>query len=170
MHDAGKIIFGLIVFLALVTYPAWHNAISGKAGYIPTPKAPPDKKECIEPKQVIRVVHRDLLADWKESVVRKGMRTYLSGDMKTYTMSLTGTCMNCHKDKAEFCDQCHNYMGVKPRCWDCHVYPKEVNLSAARPEGRDLPSTRAQAEGLKVHPEPHLPTRLERLGLSRSNG
>jgi hypothetical protein len=126
MHDAGKIIFGLIIFLALVTYPAWHNAISGKAGYIPTPKAPPDKKECIEPTRVIRVVHRDLLADWKESVVRKGMRTYLSGDMKTYTMSLTGTCMNCHKDKAEFCDQCHNYMGVKPRCWDCHVYPKEV--------------------------------------------
>jgi hypothetical protein len=170
MHDAGKIIFGLIIFLALVTYPAWHNAISGKAGYIPTPKAPPDKKECIEPKQVIRVVHRDLLADWKESVVRKGMRTYLSGDMKTYTMSLTGTCMNCHKDKAEFCDQCHNYMGVKPRCWDCHVYPREVNLSSARPEGRDLPSTRAQAEGLKVHPEPRLPTRLERRGLARSNG
>jgi hypothetical protein len=170
MHDAGKIILGLIVFLTLVTYPAWHNAISGKAGYIPTPKTPPDKKECIEPKQVIRVIHRDLLADWKESVVRKGMRTYLSGDMKTYTMSLTGTCMNCHKDKAEFCDQCHNYMGVKPRCWDCHVYPREVNLSAVRPGGRDLPSTRSQAEGLKVHPEPRLPTRLERLGLSRSNG
>ena len=29
-----------------------------------------------------------------------------------------------------------------------------MNLSTCRPEGRSLPSTRAQAEGLKVHPEP----------------
>ncbi len=132
MHDSGKIVAGLIIFLAIVTYPAWHNAMNGKAGYIPAPKAPPDKKECIEPKQVIRIIHKDLLADWKESVVRKGIRTYLAGDMKSYTMSLTGTCMNCHKDKAEFCDRCHNYMGVQPRCWDCHVYPKEVSLPVAK--------------------------------------
>jgi len=39
--------------------------------------------------------------------------------------------MNCHKDKAEFCDQCHSYMGVQPRCWDCHVYPKGVSLPVA---------------------------------------
>ncbi len=131
MHDAGKIIFGLIVFLAVVTYPAWHNAISGKAGYVATPKAPIDKKECIEPKQVIRVIHKDLLADWKESVVRKGVRTYHATNAKTYTMSLTGTCMNCHKDKVEFCDQCHNYIGAKPVCWDCHAYPKQAGLNGA---------------------------------------
>ena len=126
MHDGSKIIFGLILFLAIVTYPAWHNAMNGKTGYIPAPKAPPDKKECIEPKPVIRVVHKDLLADWKESVVRKGMRTYLAGNMKTYPMSLTGACMNCHKDRGEFCDRCHDYLGVKPGCWDCHVYPKGI--------------------------------------------
>ena len=126
MYDTGKIIFGLIVFFAIVTYPAWHNAVHGKAGYTAAPKSPVDRKECIEPKQVIRVIHKDLLADWKESVVRKGRRTYLAGNMKTYTMSLTNTCMNCHKDKGEFCDQCHNYIGVKPQCWDCHAYPKEM--------------------------------------------
>jgi hypothetical protein len=126
MHDAGKIIFGLIVFVVLVTSPAWYNAAFGKAGFVPTPKAPVDKKQCIEPKQVIRVIHRDLLTDWRDSVVRRGMRTYLASDSKTYTMSLTRTCMNCHKDKGEFCDQCHNYMGVKPRCWDCHNYPKGI--------------------------------------------
>ena len=85
-----------------------------------------DKKQCIEPKQVIRVIHKDLLTDWRDSVVRRGMRTYLASDTKTYTMSLTRTCMNCHTDKGEFCDQCHNYMGVKPRCWDCHNYPKGI--------------------------------------------
>ena len=30
----------------------------------------------------------------------------------------------------------------------------KVNLSTPRPEGWGLPSTRAQAEGLEVHPEP----------------
>lgn len=126
MHDAGKIILGLIVFLCIVTYPIWHNAMSGKAGYIPAPKVAPEKKQCVEPKPVIRVIHRDLLTDWRDSVVRRGMRTYLAADSKTYTMSLTRTCMNCHTDKAEFCDQCHNYMGVAPRCWDCHNFPKGV--------------------------------------------
>ena len=33
-----------------------------------------------------------------------------------------------------------------------------MNLSALRPKGRVLPSTRAQAEGLKVHPEPRFLT------------
>jgi len=32
--------------------------------------------------------------------------------------------MKCHTDKAKFCDRCHNYVGVTPNCWDCHVEPK----------------------------------------------
>ena len=34
----------------------------------------------------------------------------------------------------------------------------KVNLSTPKPKGRGLPSTRAQAEGLEVHPEPCFPT------------
>jgi oligopeptide/dipeptide ABC transporter ATP-binding protein len=41
----------------------------------------------------------------------------------------------------------------------------EVNLSTPRPEGRDLPSTRAQAEGLGVHPEPRLLTPPSKTGV-----
>jgi hypothetical protein len=33
--------------------------------------------------------------------------------------------MECHSNKTKFCDQCHNYMGVAPYCWDCHIAPKE---------------------------------------------
>ena len=29
-------------------------------------------------------------------------------------MSLTRTCMDCHSNKAEFCDRCHNYLAVRP--------------------------------------------------------
>jgi len=126
MYDGKKIIPGLIIFLGLVTSPLWYNATSGKISYIPKPKIPAEKKECVEPKNYIRINHKNLLDDWKESVVRKGATTYLASNKKSYLMSLNRTCMNCHTDKTEFCDQCHNYMGVTNKCWDCHMYPKEI--------------------------------------------
>ena len=126
MYDGRKIIPGLIIFLGLVTYPFWHNLASGKVSYVPKPKLPADKKECVEAKEYIRINHKSFLEDWKESVVRKGGRTYLATNKKTHLMSLNRTCMNCHRDKGEFCDQCHNYVGVTNKCWDCHIYPKEI--------------------------------------------
>ncbi len=126
MYDKSKILPGLIIFLALVTSPLWYNAFAGKSGYVPKPKLPVDKKECVEPKDEIRVNHKILLEDWKQSVVREGGRIYTAANKKTYVMSLNRTCMSCHSDKTEFCDQCHNYMGVTNKCWDCHIYPKQV--------------------------------------------
>ncbi len=126
MYDGKKIIPGLIIFLGLITSPFWYNAVSGKTDYIPKPKLPADKKECVAPKDIIRIVHKDLLEDWKESVVRKGGTTYLASNKKRYIMSLNRTCMSCHTDKVEFCDQCHNYVGVTNKCWDCHIYPKQI--------------------------------------------
>jgi len=126
MYDGKKIIPGLLIFLGLVTSPLWYNAVSGKARYVPKPEIPAGKKECVEPKAYIRINHKELLEDWKESVVRKGGTTYTAGNKKRYVMSLNRTCMNCHTDKAAFCDQCHSYVGVTNKCWDCHMYPKET--------------------------------------------
>jgi len=75
MYDGKKIIPGLILFVGIMTYPLWHNTVSGKTGYIPKPKAPADQKECIEPKSFIRVNHKALLEDWRTSVVSNGTRT-----------------------------------------------------------------------------------------------
>lgn len=124
--DGQKIIPGLLLFLGLMTYPIWHNIVSGKATYVPKLEIPKDQKECIEPKSIIRVHHKEILEDWRTSVVRNGIRVYQASNQKKYTMSLNRTCMNCHKDKTKFCDQCHTYMGVTNKCWDCHLYPKEV--------------------------------------------
>jgi len=44
---------------------------------------------------------------------------------KIFYKSLQMTCMDCHSNKSKFCDQCHDYLAVKPYCWDCHVEPKE---------------------------------------------
>jgi hypothetical protein len=128
--DGRKIIPGLLLFVGLVTYPIWYNTVSGKGTYAPKLEIPKDKKECIEPKNIIRVHHKEILEDWRTSVVRNGMRVYQTSHQKKYTMSLNRTCMECHKDKTKFCDQCHTYMGVTNKCWDCHLYPQELEKGA----------------------------------------
>ena len=41
-------------------------------------------------------------------------------------MSLTRTCMlQCHTNKAEFCNKCHEYANVEPYCWECHISPDD---------------------------------------------
>ena len=39
------------------------------------------------------------------------------------TKSLTLECLSCHSNKDKFCDECHEYLKVKPYCWDCHIIP-----------------------------------------------
>ncbi|MEW6367505.1 MAG: sulfate reduction electron transfer complex DsrMKJOP subunit DsrJ [Acidobacteriota bacterium] len=125
MYDAGKIVPGLVIFLALVTLPFWYNAAMGKTAYKPEPKLPTTEKQCIESREVMIDTHMDMIYQWRDKVVREGQRDHTASDGKVYKMSLTGTCMKCHTSKVQFCDQCHNYMDVKPYCWDCHNAPKE---------------------------------------------
>lgn len=114
-----------------------------------------DAKECVESASYMRAWHMQLLDEWRQTVVRKGERYYRpvenAAEMrldqglldqwrhivsdgerryvpktdKVYYKSLQVTCMDCHSNKSKFCDQCHNYMGVSPYCWDCHIAPEE---------------------------------------------
>lgn len=131
MYDTGKIIAGLVIFLALVTFPFYSNI--GKASdklelKTDTPeisKLPEAERKCVEPKSYMRAEHMKMLNNWRDAVVRDGERIFVSSSGKQYDMSLQNTCMKCHSNKKNFCDKCHNYMAVKPYCWDCHIAPKE---------------------------------------------
>jgi hypothetical protein len=125
MYDGGKIIAGLIIFLVLVTFPIWYNAIGGKPHVQPDPKIITSAKQCVEATAYMKTHHMNLLNDWRTLVVRDGVRYFKAYDGNYYEMSLSNTCMSCHPNKAEFCDQCHNYMDVNPYCWDCHIEPEE---------------------------------------------
>jgi len=125
MYDTGKIITGLIIFFCLVTFPLWYDAITGKAATKPVLKIITKEKQCVEATPYMRESHTKLLVQWRDQVVRGNMRLYKGIDGKTYTMSLTNTCLNCHSNKQQFCDQCHNYVGVTPTCWNCHIIPEE---------------------------------------------
>jgi len=104
--------------------------LMGRASYVPELKFPINEKQCVESLSYMRTNHIALLNLWKETVVRTGERIYKARDGKTYTMSLAGTCMKCHSNKADFCDRCHHYVDVQPKCWDCHIAPKEVKKEA----------------------------------------
>ena len=124
MYTKGLGIAVLALFLVPATLPLWYDAAAGRARTAPPAlELPAGKKACIEATDYMSRYHRELLARWQESVVREGRRTYVAADGKSYTMSLTKTCLGCHTDKAHFCDRCHTYLKVEPTCWRCHVVP-----------------------------------------------
>ncbi len=123
MRDRPWIIAGLLIFLALVTYPIWRGAQVRASSQPPDLVLPAHAKECVAPVSYMRTSHMKLLLDWRTRVVRDDQRRYVSYDGKVYDMNLTGTCMKCHEKKV-FCDRCHTYAGVgTPYCWRCHVDP-----------------------------------------------
>ena len=126
MFDGGKIIFGLVVFLGLATFPFWYAPAAGASDALLKLTPPIKGEQCVESKDFMRKEHMQLLKEWRNSVVREGVRMYTSRDFpsQTHEISLNGTCLNCHEDKAGFCDKCHAYMDVSPNCWDCHTDAK----------------------------------------------
>ncbi len=127
MYDSGKIIIGVIIFVALVGFPIWYNAAKG--GEAPKLQLPKDEQFCVESKDYMRAAHMDVLDQWRLAVVRDAKRTYIGLNDKKYNMSLQNTCMKCHNDKEQFCDKCHDYLGVSPKCWECHIAPEPKNTS-----------------------------------------
>lgn len=125
MRDRGLVVAGLGVMLGLLTFPIWYNSAAGTSSAAPELQKPVKGDRCIYPTEYMRASHMEVLVGWRDEVVRNGKRL-VTVDGRTYNMSLSGTCLDCHSDKAEFCDKCHNYAGVSPYCWDCHVDPSEV--------------------------------------------
>lgn len=133
IYNGDKIIPGLIVFLIVVMFPVWYGR--GKAAPAPQPKIDTPviqqmaEKKCVLSKDEMRTGHMQMLNDWRTQVVRNGNRIYVAADGKQYNMSLQRSCMECHSNKTQFCDTCHNYAGLtlgsNPYCWTCHIAPKE---------------------------------------------
>lgn len=125
MNDRNYIIIGLVVFFALLTFPVWYNLGSASSApeVVLTEKAK-EAKICIEDADFMRREHMQILNNWRDKVVREDKRTYTGKDGKQYNVSLSNTCMDCHSNKADFCDKCHTYTAVDPYCWDCHTYPE----------------------------------------------
>ena len=126
MNDKKWIILGLVIFLGLISFPLWYNLIFKGAQAAPAPELVLTEKakaagQCVRATDYMTTEHMQLLDQWRHEVVRNGKREYINEQGKAFEMSLSNTCLDCHSNKAQFCDQCHNYASVRPYCWDCHI-------------------------------------------------
>ena len=122
MKDKKFIVTGVIIFIVIATFPFWYNR--GKAAPAPELQLTEKAKAaqvCVRSTEYMKAEHMQLLDLWRDSVVRRGDRIYVSPSGQEYNMSLSNTCLDCHSNKAEFCDRCHDYASVQPYCWDCHI-------------------------------------------------
>ncbi len=125
MSDRTKTLIGLAVVLILAAFPMWQTLVAAGEAARPELELPEDETECLEATEYMTARHMELLNQWRNAVVRDGETEYTSTSGETYTMSLTGTCMDCHDSREAFCTRCHDYANVAPRCWSCHVEPEE---------------------------------------------
>lgn len=126
MYNAKWILPGIVLFVALAASPFLYNFVSRAEAAPPQVTLPATEKQCVESAEFMRSEHMQLLVQWRDEVVRDGQRSYISRySGKTFDKSLSGTCLaQCHTDKVEFCDRCHDYAAVSPDCWSCHVVPE----------------------------------------------
>ena len=88
---------------------------------VPLPNISVDKStKCVAPPEVMRRTHMQMLLHLRDRTVHLGIR---GGDE-----ALT-RCISCHASKTTgaavgapdaFCQSCHDYVGVKLDCFDCH--------------------------------------------------
>ncbi len=129
MGDKGKILFGLAIFVILITFPFWARVAGGEplAGR-PDLELPTNATACIEDTPFMTANHMDLLNSWRDELVREGVTEYVSTSGAnagtSYYPSLTKTCLSCHEDRDTFCTTCHEYADVQPTCWQCHTTPE----------------------------------------------
>jgi [DsrC]-trisulfide reductase subunit J len=121
MYDAGKVVPGLVVFVAIATLPVWLSLATGAKATEPEIAKPTSATECVLDTATMRRDHMKLLLSWRDDVVRSNQREFVTADGRRFEKSLTGTCLRCHTDQKQSCDRCHNYLDVHPNCWDCHV-------------------------------------------------
>ena len=66
MYDTGKIIIGIIVFLAIFSVPFWYNYVTDAAEDVAEPViAPGAGDQCVEGVDFMRAKHMDLLNNWR---------------------------------------------------------------------------------------------------------
>ena len=118
---------GLIVFVILFTFPVLLSlGKSVKATQPPAllqdEKAMQELADKLGVKDAaeFREKHKQILAQWKDAVVRDGQRIYVTKDGKEIPISLQNLA-----SQPQLCSTCHDYVGAeKLNCWTCHVEPK----------------------------------------------
>ena len=127
------------------------GAAGSQAGGI-APKLVIDKSkgQCVLPPEQMKRQHMKLLKHRRDETMFNGVR---GGKVSLRA------CVTCHaikgddgkfvtiKSEKHFCRTCHDYIAVKPDCWDCHVSVPDKAAGHAALKRR-AGTMRAEASGL----------------------
>lgn len=118
MYNKSLVIPGLVIVLLIIFSPILYNAKSFGLGEVPKPELKINESltSCVKDTEYMRAYHMKYLEEGREKTVREGIRG---------TNQSVAKCMECHPTRDEFCNECHNYVGVTPECWSCHYYPEK---------------------------------------------
>ena len=75
-------------------------------------------ENCVRDVEYMRFHHMDLLKEVRSDVIRKGLKGGIT---------LAG-CGECHHNRDQFCDRCHEKASVALDCFGCHFYLTESEL------------------------------------------
>ncbi len=126
MYSTKWVIAGIVVFLIAMTLPVWYNAAMGEQITPPKLVLPKNKTHCVESESYMISDHMELLVKWREMNVRKGEGFYISNTYDVPYKTQLVQCFQCHKSYDDFCGKCHNFVGVRPYCFECHSTPDLV--------------------------------------------
>jgi hypothetical protein len=111
----------LRLVLAMSAFAGLAATAHADGGRVPLPRLTVDKATtCVAPPDVMRRTHMEMLKHRRDRTVHQGVR---GGDQ-----ALT-RCLDCHASKTTgaaigapdaFCQSCHDYVGVRLDCFDCH--------------------------------------------------
>jgi len=92
----------------------WASIFSAPKAFLQVATGP--SQRCVRDASWMRQNHRVFLRELRDKTVREGIRNEVT----------LRSCGQCHKDKTQFCDKCHNSVNLRPDCFDCHSYPTNV--------------------------------------------
>ena len=96
---------------------AWVSLFAARKPFLEVPAA--TSQRCVRDPKWMRQNHRVLLEELRDKTVRDGIRNEVT----------LRSCSQCHKDKAQFCDKCHQAANLHPDCFDCHSYSTDLPVA-----------------------------------------
>ena len=91
---------------------------------IPEPPAAAYGEACVEPVEVMRREHMQMLDHQRDRTVIDGERGApysLAGCLDCHNPQIPGIEVARYGDPEHFCSACHNYASVKIDCFECHA-------------------------------------------------
>lgn len=109
--------FTIVILLPVGLSVAGFAVSRGQAAEVFLEAPDPRWESCYRDTEYMRFHHMDLLKEIRDEVVRYGIKGGIT---------LAG-CGDCHTNRDQFCDRCHEAASVRLDCFACHYYPERAS-------------------------------------------